>query len=153
MSFCGLESIWRLSQRPLYTLLYGLVSAKVVSHRALYNWETFFITSSPILGAFYNYDKNCFVFWYWTGYFSIMSKLNHLYNAVKNTLLSNTSEMGDNVLKACPSVQWSLGIIKCQNYKKKQFTKDNNKISFTIGPLQIFISFWRAVLWHLWNKY
>ena len=26
----------------------------------------------------------------------------------KYSLLSSTSEMGDNVLKACPSIQWSL---------------------------------------------
>ena len=38
-----------------------------------------------------------------------MSKLNHLLNAEKYSMLSNASEMGgDNVLKACPSIQWSL---------------------------------------------
>ena len=37
-----------------------------------------------------------------------MSQLNRLYNAEKNSLLSNASEMGDNLLKVCPSIQWSL---------------------------------------------
>ena len=37
-----------------------------------------------------------------------MSKLNFLYNAEKNTLLSNASEMWDNLSKVCPSIQWSL---------------------------------------------
>ena len=37
----------------------------------------------PILGAFYNNEKIYVVNWYWTCYFSIMSKLNHLYNAGK----------------------------------------------------------------------
>ena len=41
-----------------------------------------------------------------------MSKLNHLYNAEKITLLSNASEMGgDNLLKVCPSIQWSLLVL------------------------------------------
>ena len=56
--------------------------------------ETFFITSSPILGAFYNNEKNYFVYCYWTGYFLIMSKLNHLFNGEKFSMLSNASEMG-----------------------------------------------------------
>ena len=38
-----------------------------------------------------------------------MLKLNHLYNEVKYSLLTNASEMGgDNVLQAGPSMQWSL---------------------------------------------
>ena len=46
--------------------------------------ETFFITSSPHFRCFYNNEKYYFVCCYWTGYFSIMSKLNHLFNAEKN---------------------------------------------------------------------
>ena len=48
-------------------------------------------------------------------------------------MLSNTSEMGDNVLKACPSVQWSLGIIKCQNYKKNSSRRTITKLVSQLG--------------------
>ena len=42
----------------------------------------------------------------------IMSRLNHLHNAEKNTnRLTSTSDMGDNVLKARPSIQWSVSSI------------------------------------------
>ena len=38
-----------------------------------------------------------------------MSKLNHLLNAEKIIYVLNASEMGgDNVMKACQSIQWSL---------------------------------------------
>ena len=40
-----------------------------------------------------------------------MSKLNHLYNAEKNTLCYQMHQKwGDNLLKVCPSIQWSLSI-------------------------------------------
>ena len=52
--------------------------------------ETFFFASSPpILGAFYNNEKKYFAYCYWTGYFPIMSKLNHLFNAV-GTVVNET---------------------------------------------------------------
>ena len=43
-------------------------------------------------------------------YSSIMSKLNHLKNAEKilNVIKRIRKGGGDNVLKACPSIQWSL---------------------------------------------
>ena len=37
-----------------------------------------------------------------------MSKLNNLYNAEKYSLLTNASEMDNNVLKICPRKEWSL---------------------------------------------
>ena len=50
-----------------------------------YNWRNFlhYHIPPPILGTFYNNEKNYFAYWYWTNYFSIISKLNHLYNVEK----------------------------------------------------------------------
>ena len=42
------------------------------------------------------------------GYFSIMSKFNHLYSAEKTLSYQMHNKWGDNVLKACPSMQWAL---------------------------------------------
>ena len=42
-----------------------------------------------------------------------MSKVNPFYNAEKFSMLSNASEMGgDNGLKACPGINWSLDNLK-----------------------------------------
>ena len=37
-----------------------------------------------------------------------MSKLNHLFNAEKILYVIKRIRKGDNVMKACPSIQWSL---------------------------------------------
>ena len=58
-----------------------IVNSLLIEHCII--GDTFFITSSPILGAFYNNEKNYFVYFYWAGYFSKMQKLNHLSNAEK----------------------------------------------------------------------
>ena len=49
-----------------------------------------------------------------------MSKLNHLFNAEKILCYQTHQKWGDNVMKACPSKQWSLDnvvnhllLIKC----------------------------------------
>ena len=50
-----------------------------------------------------------------------MSKLNHLYNAEKYSVIKCIRNGGDNLLKVCPSIQWSLDqaivlICKCRQW-------------------------------------
>ena len=64
-------------------------------------WSTLIGSSSSILGAFYNNEKNkLFLKNVKVKSFCIMQK--------KYFLSTNASEMGDNVLKACPRIQGSL---------------------------------------------
>ena len=72
--------------------LVTLLEGNIIEHCII--GETFFFVSSRHFRCFLYQWKKFVVYWYWTGYFSIMSKLNRLYNAEKNTLLSNASEMG-----------------------------------------------------------
>ena len=67
--------------------------------------ETYFITSPPPILVFFITK----IWFLKLSYFSIMSKLNHLYNAEKILYVIEHIRYGaNNELKACPSIPWSL---------------------------------------------
>ena len=70
-----------------------------------------------------------------------MSKLNHLANVEKYSLLRNASEIGDKVLKVCQSIQRSLIMIKlvlCKITSESTHLLCNGKYHYQVSADLLF---------------
>ena len=107
-------SLFDQKQNPLLGLSQA-VSIPIAVEWIIEHWRNFLHYLIHPFQVLFITLKKYFVYWYWTiGYFSIMSKLNNLHNAQKNTLCYQIHQKwGDNVLIACPSIlQWSLNEVR-----------------------------------------